>query len=160
MRRRSIVAVLFVLVVTALPAGAAPSAQTRPTLRRGSTGAYVREAQARLNLWINRNPRYGLALLPVNGTFGPATQRTVIVFQRAVGLTADGIIGPRTWAALPALTRAPAPTRRCDPNYTGACVPPYPPDVNCPQIPARDIRVVGSDPHRLDRDNDGIACES
>lgn len=46
----------------------------------------------------------------------------------------------------------------CDPNYTGACVPPYPPDVNCDQLPKNFTR-IGSDPHDLDRDNDSIACE-
>jgi hypothetical protein len=45
----------------------------------------------------------------------------------------------------------------CDPNYSG-CVPPYPPDVNCPQV-AGPVQVVGSDPHRLDGDGDGVACE-
>ena len=47
----------------------------------------------------------------------------------------------------------------CDPNYAGACVPPYPPDVNCGDIAARNIRVVGTDVHHLDVDRDGIACE-
>jgi Excalibur calcium-binding domain len=45
----------------------------------------------------------------------------------------------------------------CDPNYSG-CVPPYPPDVNCPQVDGP-VQVLGSDPHGLDRDKDGIACE-
>lgn len=49
---------------------------------------------------------------------------------------------------------------RCDPNYTGACVPPYPPDVDCPELTARRFRSVGSDPHGLDGDHDGVACES
>jgi micrococcal nuclease len=45
----------------------------------------------------------------------------------------------------------------CDPNYSG-CVPPYPPDVNCPEVNGP-VDVLGSDPHGLDRDNDGVACE-
>jgi multidrug efflux pump subunit AcrA (membrane-fusion protein) len=45
----------------------------------------------------------------------------------------------------------------CDPNYSG-CVPHYPPDVNCPEVDGP-VQVRGSDPHGLDRDNDGIACE-
>jgi hypothetical protein len=45
----------------------------------------------------------------------------------------------------------------CDPNYSG-CVPPYPPDVNCPEV-AGPVQVLGSDPHRLDGDGDGVACE-
>ena len=48
----------------------------------------------------------------------------------------------------------------CDPNYTGACIPVYPPDVDCSQISARNFNSIGSDPHGLDRDNDGKACES
>ena len=52
----------------------------------------------------------------------------------------------------------------CDPNYAGACVPPYPPDLDCPDLRARGlrlpVRVVGSDPHRLDGDRDGLGCES
>lgn len=45
----------------------------------------------------------------------------------------------------------------CDPNYSG-CVPPYPPDVNCADI-GGSVTVVGSDPHGLDADGDGIGCE-
>ena len=53
------------------------------------------------------------------------------------------------------------PSGRCDPNYAG-CVPPYPPDLDCDDIRARDldpVRVIGSDPHRLDGDGDGSGCE-
>jgi multidrug efflux pump subunit AcrA (membrane-fusion protein) len=45
----------------------------------------------------------------------------------------------------------------CDRNYSG-CVAPYPPDVNCPQVNGP-VQVLGDDPHGLDRDGDGIACE-
>jgi len=54
----------------------------------------------------------------------------------------------------------PSPGGGCDPNYSGACVPRYPPDVDCSQIPATNFRVVGVDVHGLDRDGNGIACES
>jgi endonuclease YncB( thermonuclease family) len=50
----------------------------------------------------------------------------------------------------------------CDPNYAGACVPPYPPDIDCDYLRDRNlapVRVVGSDPHRLDGDGDGFGCE-
>jgi micrococcal nuclease len=59
-------------------------------------------------------------------------------------------------------TRTPPPTGKCDPNYAGGCVPLYPPDLDCADIRALGIapvRVVGSDPHRLDGDGDGIGCE-
>ncbi|MGW3151853.1 caspase family protein [Streptomyces sp. NPDC001177] len=67
-----------------------PSA--RPTLRRGAAGEHVRYLQARL-----------LAAgytVSVDGVFGPATEMTVRSFQRSQGLTADGVVGPNTWAAL------------------------------------------------------------
>jgi micrococcal nuclease len=42
-------------------------------------------------------------------------------------------------------------------------VPPYPPDLDCADLRALGIplpvRVVGSDPHRLDGDHDGLGCE-
>jgi micrococcal nuclease len=59
-------------------------------------------------------------------------------------------------------TRTPTPSGKCDPNYAGGCVPPPPPDLDCADIRAMGIapvRVVGSDPHRLDGDNDGLGCE-
>ena len=56
--------------------------------------------------------------------------------------------------------------RRCDPNYSGACVP-IASDVDCaggsgngPAYVQGPVRVVGSDIYDLDRDGDGIACDS
>jgi micrococcal nuclease len=61
-------------------------------------------------------------------------------------------------------TKAPPPNGKCDPNYSGACVPPPPPDLDCADLRARGlklpVRVVGSDPHRLDGDHDGLGCET
>lgn len=39
------------------------------------------------------------------------------------------------------------------------CIPPLPPDVNCDDVDGP-ITVTGSDPHGLDADGDGVACES
>jgi hypothetical protein len=51
----------------------------------------------------------------------------------------------------------------CDPSYSGACIPPPPPDLDCSDLQAMgitgEIRVTGSDPHHLDPDHDGIACD-
>lgn len=46
----------------------------------------------------------------------------------------------------------------CAPGYD-PCVPPYPPDVNCDDVNGP-ITVTGNDPHGLDADGDGVACES
>lgn len=53
---------------------------------------------------------------------------------------------------------SPVPGAQCDANYEGACVPPYPPDVNCADV-GTPVRVVGGDPHRLDGDGDGTGCD-
>ncbi|HEX8065794.1 MAG TPA: hypothetical protein VF520_04620 [Thermoleophilaceae bacterium] len=52
------------------------------------------------------------------------------------------------------------PSTNCDGSYPTVCIPPQPPDLDCPDIPYRDFRVRGSDPHGFDRDGDGIGCES
>ena len=48
---------------------------------------------------------------------------------------------------------------RCDPSYPDVCIPPPPPDLDCRDIPYRRFRVLPPDPHRFDRDRDGIGCE-
>ena len=68
------------------------------------------------------------------------------------------------WGACPAggdgaAGKPPAPAG-CDPNYSGACIPPYPPDLDCSQVGARGFASTGSDPHGFDEDGDGIACET
>ena len=45
----------------------------------------------------------------------------------------------------------------CEPGYS-PCVPSYPPDLDCPDV-GGPVAVTGSDPHRLDADNDGEGCE-
>lgn len=54
----------------------------------------------------------------------------------------------------------PAPGDGCDGSYPDVCIAPYPPDLDCPQIPHRRFRVLQPDPHGFDRDQDGIGCES
>jgi hypothetical protein len=48
----------------------------------------------------------------------------------------------------------------CDPSYPDICIKSPPPDLNCPDIPNKNFKVIGSDPHGFDRDNDGMGCES
>jgi micrococcal nuclease len=45
----------------------------------------------------------------------------------------------------------------CEPGYS-PCVPRYPPDLDCADVKGP-IRVTGRDPHNLDGDGDGVACE-
>ena len=48
----------------------------------------------------------------------------------------------------------------CDPSYPDVCITPYPPDLDCRDIPYTDFRVLQPDPHGFDGDKDGIGCES
>ena len=47
----------------------------------------------------------------------------------------------------------------CDVSYPDICIAPYPPDLDCQDIPYVNFRVTGNDPHRFDSDKDGIGCE-
>jgi putative chitinase len=78
----------------AAPAGPAPAQQTRPVLARGSQGDAVIQLQNLL-----RDLDFAVA---VDGDFGPGTEVAVTRFQSEGKLTADGIVGPQTWAALDA----------------------------------------------------------
>jgi hypothetical protein len=64
----------------------------------------------------------------------------------------------RRWCRITTTTRA--PTRNCHPSYPDFCIPPPPPDLDCPDIGETDFTVQGTDPHGFDADNDGIGCES
>jgi hypothetical protein len=57
-------------------------------------------------------------------------------------------------------TTTKAPTRNCDPSYPDFCIPPPPPDLDCPDINGNNFTVQGTDPHGFDADNDGVGCES
>lgn len=65
----------------------------RPTIRRGDEGPCVGLAQQLLAL-------KGYDPGPVDCIFGDQTEAAVKAFQKANGLTVDGIVGPKTWAAL------------------------------------------------------------
>lgn len=51
-------------------------------------------------------------------------------------------------------------TSACDPEYSGACIPDVPYDLDCGDVAAQDFSSVGSDPNGFDREGDGLACES
>jgi hypothetical protein len=93
--RTSVAAVMAGTVPAPVPIPAAePPAQPggpvgRPTLRRRDKGDLVRQIQAKLGV-------------EQVGNFGPKTEAAVRAFQRAHNLVPDGIVGPKTWAALDA----------------------------------------------------------
>jgi len=50
-------------------------------------------------------------------------------------------------------------TTDCDSSYPDICLPSSS-DVNCGNISDKRFKVLPPDPHGLDRDGDGIGCES
>ncbi|MFI9628303.1 peptidoglycan-binding protein [Streptomyces sp. NPDC052042] len=63
------------------------------TLRSGSTGPQVAAAQRLLG-------EQGHPAGAVDGSFGPVTVSAVRAYQTARGLSADGVVGAKTWTAL------------------------------------------------------------
>ena len=61
--------------------------------KKGASGATVTEIQTRLKNW-------GYYSGEVDGMFGSATEKAVKYFQQTNGLTADGVVGAQTLAAL------------------------------------------------------------
>lgn len=87
-----------------------------PTLRRGSSGTYVVWIQEYLNKTI-------AADLIVDGIFGAGTQDAVSIFQKKLDLTADGIVGPKTWAKLPIQEEIPKPEPAPEPIQDLVSIP-------------------------------------
>jgi hypothetical protein len=75
------------VAVAAGTGGATQTSQQSATLRVGSTGPAVTQLQRRLHV-------------SATGYYGSLTARAVKRFQRAHGLTADGVAGPATLRAL------------------------------------------------------------
>ena len=67
----------------------------KPTVRKGSKGAAVKEMQS-----ILQRLGYDLGPCGADGDFGKCTLAAVKAFQKDHGLVADGICGPKTWAKL------------------------------------------------------------
>lgn len=80
--------------INTLAAGSAPAPAPPPPRPRPIPDPAVRTLQRRLN---TLGDLYGLAApLDVDGLTGPRTRAAVTAYQRAAGITADGIAGPIT----------------------------------------------------------------
>ncbi len=81
-------AVLIVLLLVLVPL-----AVDAAVLKKGSRGDEVVTLQKKLKQW-------GYYSGAVDGVFGSGTEKAVQYFQRKNGLTADGVVGAKTAAAL------------------------------------------------------------
>ena len=102
----------------ARPTPEAATVGGHPQIRRGATGPAVQQLQLALK-------KHGFDPGPADGDFGPRTEAAVRSFQLAHGLSTDGVVGPRTWAAL---DRAPSAHPPAPPPVT----PPAPGGGNDP----------------------------
>lgn len=75
------------------------------TLKFGSRGSEVKTLQQKLNE-LNK------AGLSVDSIFGAKTEEAVKAFQKAKNLDVDGIVGPKTWAALGVTTSSTQTARK------------------------------------------------
>jgi endonuclease YncB( thermonuclease family) len=157
------------------PVGSAVTLEVDPRLDRVDRGGrllrYVRRGATNVNLELVR--RGAAAPYFFRGERGLYAAR-LLAAAKSARAARRGL-----WSASPSTALAPdrqvetscgsqplplvPPSGGCDPNYAGACVPRYPPDVDCGDLRslglALPVRVVGSDPHRLDGDGDGLGCE-
>jgi len=92
--------------------GAAGGGHAGKLLKVGSSGSAVEKLQRDL---INQ----GFTPGPIDGFFGELTRMAVLDFQRAKGLQADGIVGPKTQAALDLKPTGPSERQRDASAKTG-----------------------------------------
>jgi len=85
------------LILSLILSGLAYGALGDHILGRGARGPEVKEMQTRL-------ARLGYVVGPLDGIFGPKTERAVRLFQQEHGLKVDGIAGTQTIKELKRLT--------------------------------------------------------
>jgi peptidoglycan hydrolase-like protein with peptidoglycan-binding domain len=107
----------------------------RPTIRHGSQGLAASEAQRKLNTVHARQVATrgsGLTACPLteDGIFGDNTLKAVRAFQQlafpSLPQEWDGIVGPKTWAALDEFAAEPPPEAPMPPPQLPAALPPAP----------------------------------
>lgn len=89
-KRRALALLVMLLCLLAL---LIPITAEAASLKVGSQGEQVKTLQTKLKRW-------GYYSGSVDGVFGSGTKAAVVYFQKANGLTADGVVGPATAKAL------------------------------------------------------------
>ena len=91
-RKKLCLALAVLLALNILVKGLAQESMAA-TYKRGSSGETVRQIQQKLKTW-------GYYQGSVDGIYGSGTEKAVKSFQSRNGLTADGMAGPKTLAAM------------------------------------------------------------
>lgn len=133
---------------------------------RWSLAFRTAEVEALTEMLETCQPVAAINALAGNATAPEVAPTTTAVRTSTTTSSTTTTATPTTTTTVPptsaAPTTAPPATAApdCHPNYD-PCIPNLPGDaLNCPQV-GRQVRVIGgSDPYRLDGDNDGLGCES
>lgn len=108
-------------------------------------------------------------VLKVNGSYSLYDADMITVYATPFGTSVLPPLSQNASPSLqePAATEAPYQPNsqsgndsNCHPSYIGVCIPPPLAQINCSDIQEKDFTVRGPDPHDLDRDGNGIGCES
>jgi peptidoglycan hydrolase-like protein with peptidoglycan-binding domain len=83
-------------IVGALTWNALPDGGPMPLLKEGSTGDVVRSLQTVLT--NGASGQWNTTPQGIDGVFGPHTRASAEAFQAWGGVSADGIVGDRTWS--------------------------------------------------------------
>lgn len=107
---------------SAVTPASSPDLVVPPTLKLGSRGTDVSKLQAALKL-------LGYYQGEVDGIYGETTVESVLKFQQAAGLRADGIAGETTWKRLfptHSIASTPSPSPSPSPTPSPSSNPPTP----------------------------------
>ncbi len=85
----------------------------------------------------------------------PLLQKSEPSATSTTTLVPTDTLGPPTPTVTP--TRDP---EQCAAEYPTVCIPPPPPDLDCPDIPYTNFTVLPPDRHHFDGNNNGIGCEA
>lgn len=91
----------------------AKGAAKKTVLKLGSKGSRVKDLQKNLT-------KLGYSTNGVDGIFGKGTQKAVLAFQKAHGLTADGIVGTKTQRAIEKALKNKKTNKTKESNYIPA----------------------------------------
>jgi micrococcal nuclease len=83
-----------------------------------------------------------------------------VTFSNAEILAHSALLGLWAPAKIVIPTVAKVNNTNCDPAYPTVCIAPYPPDLDCKDIPYHNFQVLSPDPHDFDHEGDGIGCEN
>lgn len=113
---------------------------SRPTLTLDSQGETVAELQAVLTL-------LGFYEGPITSQYEASTQTAVKDFQTAVGLVADGVVGPATWSELfPTPPQEAMPPSQATSQTTGQTTNPTPAPASSATPAATETAASSSEP--------------